>query len=280
MTSAQTIRTSPLPGIPDARVIEVASLPTSLAGAVRLGPGLEARPGSVLISVPQIARYLVSNGVAIEVAAMPRADPSAVELFIDTAARAALIHERGELPLISTTVVSPRGKCVVLCGGTGVGKSAVAAALSLRGWLLLAEGVTRMTIEGETVTAQPSHDAIRLWHDTCEFLKIQTADLRPTRSGFQKYYVPVGSSEAASRVDAIIRLRPDPKLFGAAPEVEDRKLLEAHTYKHALVGALGKTDAFERIAVDLMRQCKCTVLEGAHALSLDALADQVEEVAQ
>jgi hypothetical protein len=227
----------------------------------------------VLIAVPQFARYLITNGVAIEVAPMPRADRSAVELFLDTAARAALIHERGELPLLSTTVVSPSGQCVAICGGTGVGKSAVAAALSMRGWLLLAEGVTRLSLIAGEVLAQPSHDALRLWHDTCAVLKIDSEGMRATRAGFEKYYVPVSATRTPARLAAIVRLRPDPKIFGPTPEVYN-------TYKHGLAAALGKTDASEMIISTIEKQCRFAVVEGAHAASIDELAGRVEKVLQ
>jgi hypothetical protein len=276
MTQVQTTQTWNVPGISGARVIEVENLPARLAGAVRLGPGLEARPGAVLITVPQIARYLVTNGVAIEVASTPRADPAAVELFLDTAARAALIHERGELPLLSTTIVSPSGECVALCGGTGVGKSAVAAVLIRRGWSLSAEGVTRITLEGREAFVQPTHEALRLWRDTCELLKIDPAGMRRTRAAFKKYYVPVGSTQTSVRLGSIIRLRPDPKVFGPMPEVSNRKLLENNTYVHPLAAALAKTVAYERIANAILEQCRFAIVDGAHAASLDELADRIE----
>jgi hypothetical protein len=264
-------------GIPGARVIEVESLPARLADAVRLGPGLEARPGAVLIGVPQIARYLVTNGVAIEVAATPRADRAAVELFCDSAARAALIHERGELPFLSTTIVSPNGECVALCGGTGVGKSAVAAVLIARGWSLLAEGVTRLTLNEGEVLAQPSHEALRLWRDTCELLKIDPSGMRRTRAALEKYYVPVSSTRTAMRLNSIFPLRPDKKIFGPAKEVSNRKVLENNIYMHGLVAALAKTDAYEKIASAIMERCRLAIVEGAHAASLDELADRVEQ---
>jgi hypothetical protein len=279
MSSAQSTQTWPLPGIQGVRIMAVESLPASLAGAIRLGPGLEAKPGAVLISVPQIARYLVTNGVAIEVAPMPRADRAAIELFLDQVARAAIIHERGELPFISTTIVSPSGKCVALCGDTGVGKSAVAAALTKRGWLLVGEGITRLVLDGDDVLAVPGHDALRLWRDSCEQLEIDWAGLHRTRPGFEKFYVPVATSPAPVRVTSVIRLRPDPKIFGPTPEVSSRKLLDDYTYKSQLAGALGQTARFEEILRVLTGQCSFAFVDGAHSASLDTMADRVEEAA-
>jgi len=266
-----------LPGLPGARVIRVESLPNRLAGGIRVGPGLEAMPGSILISIQQIARYLCSNGVAIEVATMPRADPGAVETFLDGPARAALIHQRGELPLLSTTVISPQGEAVVLCGATGVGKSSVGAALSLRGWSLLAEGVTRIGLDAGQVIAHPSHTAFKLWRDTCEWLGIDTAGFRQTRADFDKFYVPATAVSHPVRVAAIVRLRPDPKVFGDEPDTSGRKLLESHSYKNELAVASGAGANQERVISAIVDQCQFLIVEGAHADPLPAVADKVAE---
>jgi hypothetical protein len=276
MVSVPAIESMPLPGIPGVRVMVVPSLPAQLAGGVRIGLGIEARPGCVLINVPQIARYLISNGVAIEVAAMPRADRAAVELFLDGPARAAAIHERGEVPLLSTAMVSPSGKGVILCGSTGVGKSAVAGALSQRGWLLVAEGVAAISLASGEPVVRPSHNALRLWRDTCELLGIDPSAMRRTRAGFEKYYVPVEAATQPVTLSSVVRFRPDPTIAGQEPEVAGRRILEDYSYKHALAAAAGNAASNDRIATAVLQKCRFSLVDGAHSASLFEMANRVE----
>lgn len=275
MSSTLANRSWLLPGIPGVRVLEVESLPARLADAVRIGPGLEARPGAVLIAVPQIARYLITNAVAVEVLPVPRADAAAVGLFLDGPARAAVIHQRGELPLLSTTVVSPEGRCVAICGATGIGKSGVAAVLSRRGWTLVGEGVTRIALSGSHVYAHPSHQALRLWRDTCDTLGIDPTEMRRVRRQLEKFFVPVKNATEPVRLSVIAHLRSDPKVGGPEPVDPTRPLVAA--YKPALAAALGNTERYEKIANAIVDECTYVVIDGGHSESLDALADHVEQ---
>ena len=64
------------------------------------------------------------GGATIDVATVPGADAGAVELFLNGSARAALIHQRGELPLHAATLLPPAGGGAVAISGTsGIGKS-------------------------------------------------------------------------------------------------------------------------------------------------------------
>ncbi len=139
----------PVAGIPDAIVRSVAELPDHLPGAERAGMYAQATPGQLLQMVPGMARYLARDGMTIDVAAEQCADEGAVDVFLNGAVRAALIHQRGELPLHAATLVPPGGNgAVAICGPSGIGKSTLAAALSRRGWLL-----SPTTLHGSRSTA-------------------------------------------------------------------------------------------------------------------------------
>ena len=131
-------------------------------------------------------------------------------MILHTSARAALIQERGELALEATTLAAPGGRAVALCGFSGLGKSTIAAALSRRGWLLLADGVTRVTWDGTTATAWPSHGVLKLWWNACggwAFEPRGCAGCAPS----SRNSLSGARGNGAAKLTAIVRLTPTPK---------------------------------------------------------------------
>src|SRR6266702_2245306 len=173
-----------VPGVPDASVLQVAALPTWLAGARQVGPHSQARPGALLRVVPCVARYLVTGGNRIEVAPEASANPTEIVSFLLGGVRGALIHQRGELPLHASTVVPPGGsQAVAICGPSGVGKSTLAAELVQRGWSLLADDLTRVVHANSTVEAWPSSGGIKLTSDAMARLGLRAATLQEAAGG-------------------------------------------------------------------------------------------------
>src|ERR1051325_4103767 len=152
--------------VPDAIVRFVDSLPESLDGAIPVGPYSQARPGALLRVVPGIGRFLASGGMTIEVFVEEGADPDAVDALIHGGLLGALIHQRGDLPLHASTLVSPdRRRTLAIAGDTGSGKSTTAYELIRRGWKLLSDDLTRVTIENGFATAWPGRTRLRLMSD-------------------------------------------------------------------------------------------------------------------
>jgi hypothetical protein len=170
MDKSDAIIEGPLPGVPGAVAREAQSLPEHLAGGRVIGPYTEAAPDALLFGIPGIGRFLVRDGTTIETWIAPGADRSAVKYVLFASALGVLIHQRGELALQAVAMVAPSGAGVAICGPSAVGKSSLAAALSRRGWLLLGDGITRVTSSSSGGIAWPSVAKLQLWRDACESL--------------------------------------------------------------------------------------------------------------
>ena len=92
----------------------VTRLPDRLSGSRRAGLCAEAIPGKLLLKIPGVARYLVYDGSNIDIAPERDADECDVQMFLAGAARAALIHQRGELPLHAAAIVPPSGHAIAI----------------------------------------------------------------------------------------------------------------------------------------------------------------------
>ena len=234
------------------RIRRVAALPEALEGAVRTGPYSTARPGALLRIVPGTGRFLARDGEAIDYAPEPDADAQAVEAALCGAVLGALIHQRGELPLHATTLVSPdRTFALALAGHSGAGKSTTAYALIRRGWILLSDDLTRVTLEGGKAHAWPGRSRLRLVSDACEFFGLDPATLIPAPDWPGKYGLqlprwpvplPLLAMAGLERTWASFELR---RATGAAA----MRILAEHSYRGHYVDALGQRRRhFELIA--------------------------------
>lgn len=271
----------PMPGIPGSMVSEVASLPEHLEGGETFAPFTEAAPGALLFEVPGIARYLVRDGKTVDVAVVPEADRAAARLFLLGSARGALIHQRGELPLSAATVIAPNWKGVALCCPSTIGKSTLAAALCRRGWLLVADDITRVSWNGTMAIAWPSSDRVKLWRDACETMGEDADALERVRAGLEKYFLPVRAAATPTALHMAVRLRVAPDLDSVEFAGYDRvQLLSESTFRARWIDAMGCRAQHARAVREIARVGRGVVLSGARERHIEELADKLTQLAQ
>jgi len=256
----------------------VASLPARLEDGFAVGPGLEVAPNAALLTIPNVARYLVLNGTSIDVAPAGGSDPDAVNLFLDSSARGVLIHQRGEVPLEATTVKLPNGPCIALSGFSGIGKSTVAAAFIDRGASLVSDGITRVTLSGGRLIAWPSHSTVRLWKDACERLEIKTPGLKRVRNDMEKFYVPVPAERRPVELSAIIRLQlgPEVQYSGVAPDLRTDAIVSS-IFRKLLIELIGQVEKLDRVVQRIETACQIAVLSGAREGTPEDLYNSIIE---
>jgi hypothetical protein len=266
----------PLCGIPGAFARQVEALPDTIPGAGKIGM-LQHTGHALLFEVPSVARYRISGGNLIEFAPARDADAGAVELFLHNSARGYLLHQRGELPLASTTLISPDFTGVAICGPSAFGKSTLAAALGRRGWKLLADGVTRVTGNAMAASAWPSDTHLGLWRDACVRLQVNLHGAVLARKGLQKFLVPMPATTEPFALAAIIGLRitPEARLVAVPPSGAPAMILE-QSFRHRQLVGLGFGASHAGAVQAVAPHCRCFWLDGARRADVSTLADLVE----
>ena len=173
-------------GEPDVHVRFAAT--RRLRAATIVGATWEAAPGALLLHVDGVARYLVSDGarIAIQPEGGSERDCAA---FLSGSVFGACLQQRGIALFRASAVATPAGAALFL-GAPGVGKSTLLAALTDRGYAMLADDVAGVaSAEDGTLEALPAFPAIGLWPNSLEALGWGDRGGNALREGTEKRYV-------------------------------------------------------------------------------------------
>ena len=262
-------------GEPDVTV-RPGETPESLPGAARGTPHVfEAAPGAALLHVAGVARYFVTPR---EIVVEPRGGSDEdVVTFLVGPALAALLQMRGVLTLHAAAVEMDAG-AVLLLGGSGAGKSALAAALVERGHALLADDVTGLAPAAGDVLALPAFPCMRLWADA-----LPAADRRQrVRPNLEQYWKPAARFAAAPRpvCAAFVLESHDRADFDVEPMPSSQAFrgMRRYTYRKRLLDVLGQRSTQYRIGMAFARGVSLVRVRrpSDHPFRPAELADRIE----
>ncbi len=165
-----------LPGLPTsagppAMEIRFGPVSPSLADGVMVGTRLAARPGTFLLEVPGVARYLAEAPGSITIDRDPAGGPEDVRTFLLASVMPGLLHAHGVVPLRASSI-QVDGGCVFLVGRPLTGKSTLAAGLLLRGYGVASDDVTALgSLPDGRPVAHPGVRTLRLWEASLDGLE-------------------------------------------------------------------------------------------------------------
>jgi hypothetical protein len=177
--------------------IRLGEVPASLDNPSCQSGMFQVESGLFLLTVEGVARYLVSYGKSIVIQPLPGHDPDSVRLFLFGSVFGALLHQRGLSPLHGSAIDTPQG-AIIFAGRSGSGKSALAAALHLRGYPLISDEISALSSLREGVCVLPSIPRLLLWPKVIEALGLQGPHVRTVRPGILKCHIPVNKAFIAS----------------------------------------------------------------------------------
>lgn len=209
--------------IPDIRV-RFGEVPEALDQVVNRWYWCEATKNEFLFTIDGIARYHVLEGRQIIVerrldgeGSVPDAD---LRLWLLGSAFAAILHQRGLLPLHVSAVKAPSGVWA-FTGPSGEGKSTLAGLLNRRfGWELVSDDVSVVDPDCSSPVIYPGPRKLKLWEDALEILDFSACRAVRDISNTDKFQLYL-SGETAYQPEVLhglvlLESAPD----GAMPSVE------------------------------------------------------------
>ncbi len=183
------------------RELTTAAVPTLRIRFDRISPALitaaedrflHAENDTILLTVPQVARYCVIDAREVLVEPQPGVDASMVRLFLLGSVIGLVCQQRGLLAL-HASAVAIEGQAVAFVGEPGQGKSTLAAhCLAHGGARLVADDILVVSFDGNGQPwVHPGMPALKLWRDALQVLGRETQGLRPDWIRAEKFILPL-----------------------------------------------------------------------------------------
>jgi energy-coupling factor transporter ATP-binding protein EcfA2 len=216
--------------------IKSGEIPSSITiNADFISDTLIISPQVFLLKIEGVATYLVEAGKTITIEMVDGADLTEVRLFCLSNAFAALLHQRGKIPLHAAAFIH-ENELVLIMGESGVGKSTTLAAMINRGYSPFSDDICIPYYDDQDRSwyTYSSYPMMKFWADTYTKVNIgNIGDGRKLRSGLDKYgvYFHEKFIPASRKIKLIILLEIDSR----QNEVRSRQLtgIESFSTIHA-----------------------------------------------
>ncbi len=242
------------------------------------GPRFKGDGRSAELSYPRVATLVVREGREVVVRPVTGADVAAIRALVLGPAFGVLLHQRGVLALHASSVMLAGG-VVGFMGGSGWGKSTLAASLQRRGHELVADDITAVDTSETAISALPGFPQLKLLPEAAEALGLDPGTLPRVSADDEKRARRVAAALPPGRlpVAALYVLAE-----GDAPRIEALSTREAllelvrHSFCAPRLAELGVRDHFLQCA-DVARSVPVRRLRRPRVLALlDAVAELIE----
>lgn len=272
----------PAAGAPDV-TISYGPVPDGLEDIQQQGVCYQVNSGAFLLKLKGIAKYLVTAGEQIIIERVPGVQDNEVRLFLLGSAFAALLQQRGLLPLHGCAMEA-NGGAAVFVGSSGCGKSTLAAALRQRGYRVLADDVCVISFSpAGAPLVLAAYPQLKLWADAVKRLGQNPGDLSRVKNGLEKYGLPLGAgftkhSLPLKRVYELAARNSQDFELTSVQGLDKLTVLMRHTYRQQfLAGITGKKRHFEQCGL-AARQCQISrLIRPRWPFRLEELADLAEK---
>ncbi|RYY47859.1 MAG: hypothetical protein EOP59_00275 [Sphingomonadales bacterium] len=165
-------------------------VPETLADAPAPQHGLQVSGRDALLTIPEIARYLVRDGSEIVVMPAPGASARDVRLFLLGSALGVLSFQRGLLPL-HANVLAIGGQAVAFAGKSGSGKSTLAAWFRTRGHHIFSDDICMIEFAESGPRVWPGLPRLKLWAEAMAAFAPGLPEPERVRDRIDKFEIPI-----------------------------------------------------------------------------------------
>lgn len=223
-------------------------VPAQLVSPQFIGVRFQASPDQFLLRVDNIANYYAEAGHTITVQPGENSEMADVRLFLLGSVFGALIHQRGLLPMHGSSLVFGES-AIIFSGVSGAGKSTLAAGFIKRGYKILSDDISVVSLSKQNLPAvSAGYPQMKLWADSLEKLGIDPNSLSRVRKQLNKHNLEVADAfESAKLPLSGIYILHTKNSQGIDIEelkgIEKFNALKNNTYRLNFVRGLGNTEA-------------------------------------
>ncbi len=181
----------PFHGSPSEDFVRVrqCEVPEHLPAPSLQGPNWELDATRLLLRVPSLGRFLVSDGRMLDVEPAPDSSLEEMLPFVLGSGIGAILYQRGGMVLHAASV-AVNGQAYAFCGPSGAGKSTLAAALCGAGCDFVSDDVLAVSLDRDgRPVIWPDGRQLKLFKTSIASLGLEGARGKEVRSGLGKHYV-------------------------------------------------------------------------------------------
>ena len=251
---------------------------TGLSEAITKGAFYQSNSNELWLDVPNVARYLISDGNRIHIDPYEHADEDSIRVFLLGSGMGALLMQR-DLFLLHANAIKMGDACVSFSGNSGAGKSTLSAAFMHRGYSVLADDVCAINQAGQVM---PSFPQVKLWADSSQKLEIKTDTLRRIRPNIEKFAVPLEQQFYTQNLPLKVLYilnshNQDTFEFETIEGMHKMLPLKNNTYRHQYLKGLGKTKKHLKHVGSLASQVDVVrITRPKTGFQLDKLVDLIQ----
>ena len=225
-------------------------------------------PTDYFLSIDHIAYYFVTSGNEIIIEPMPAADEKSIRLYFLSNAMAAILYQRGLVPMHASAVYYDDG-IVLFMGDSGAGKSTTVATLQAKGYRIFSDDICVPVWEDNTLKAFAAYPMMKLWKDTFDKARIGPyQEESRIRTELEKYGKSFYDSFdiKARLIKQIFILEKDASLisgvvsFQGISGIEAFKHLQNYAYRLPYVEAMGMKKTYFEVISALSNQIPVTLI--------------------
>jgi hypothetical protein len=241
-----------IPGAPKCEpqvTIRRGAVPESLDNPRTVGPTWQIAGKQFLLSVPNVARFLLKDGDQIVFASDSKASVDDIPIFLIGTVFGILLHQREQI-VLHASAVEVDGKAIVFCGASGAGKSTLAAALVQRGYRLVTDDVCAITLsDGSPPLIHSDGRQLKLWAEAIEKLGFEDMRTGPVRRSLEKFYIEAQDATTAALPVAAVYILSEARLpyrlgIERINVVDGTVLLHGSAYRPLLVTRLQQKEQY------------------------------------
>lgn len=220
--------------------VSLGSAPKSLENPTFIGVRFESKYNEFLLRIEHIATFFVTDGKHIIIDTCDNVDFDEVRLFLLGSAFGALIHQRGLLPFHGSSI-NFNNSALIFSGHSGAGKSTLAAAFHKKGYPMLSDDVSVITLTDQGIPyVQPGYPQMKLWSDSISKLGKDPKKYKTIRKRVEKHCVPISENYQNQPVQLrtifiIVSSNLGELKVEPIKGIEKFNLLRSHTYRFNFV---------------------------------------------
>lgn len=175
-------------------VIKKRPVQKELDNASYLGKSVQVTDNQFLLDISGVARFLVTDDRIIEVDINPGTSEDVVRLYLLSTVFSSILYKRNLLVMHASSV-DVDGRAVLFSGASRAGKSTLALGLHKRGFKVLNDDISSVSLDNGEPFVYPGYRHLKLWSETMEKYDLETGGLPRLRDGMDKYRFTIGEED-------------------------------------------------------------------------------------